>query len=136
MKVIKIPYDTRRPCTVEEVSEPQSSCCLKDIKALINIDCAEIVLTNLRKSSNIVLREYVLIVDEVGKCKDGWEDRINLRASQFYEGTLFGDPIVGDVVLSAREWLWFGSEYDLSGLLDVEINRIMEYLKSEVYFKC
>ena len=43
--------------------------------------------------------DLVLIVDECGKIKDPPKP-INLRASMFYSGTRFGDPIVGDVIFA------------------------------------
>ena len=66
-------------------------------------------------------RDYCLIVDEIGKLKDGWTERINIRASRFYPGTFQGDSIVGDVVLCAREWTDSFGECDLAGLSDHEL---------------
>ena len=125
MKVIKIPYDDTVECTVHDIQDriddsiAASGRVLDAIKDLIDIEWAEIVLTVIStKRTN--LRDFVLIVDEVGKLKDGWEQRINVRASQFYLGTLHGDPIVGDVVLCAREWTEEFGECDLAGLTDYE----------------
>lgn len=41
---------------------------------------------------------YVLLVDEVGKLKDPPKP-VNFRASGFYPGSMYGDPIVGDVIV-------------------------------------
>ena len=111
MRVIKIPHDIRISCTIHEVNQDN---CLDQIKQLINIEWAEIVLTILKDEDPH--RDYCLIVDEVGKLKEDWVERINPRASQFYAGTMHGDPIVGDVVLCAREWTESFGECDLAGL--------------------
>ena len=126
MKIIKIPYDLTQPATVEEVTD---ALCLQQMKQLINIEWAEVVLTFLNSSD--LHREFCLIVDEVGKLKDGWIDKINVRASQFYLGTQAGDPIVGDVILCAREWTYSFGECDLAGLEDSEIRSLMNYLQKE-----
>ena len=125
MKVIKIPYDKKIPCTVHEIAEAsdqpleQYGRVLKDIKKLIGIDWAEIVVLRLLKNED-PQRDYCLIVDEIGKLKDVRHERFNFRASQFYPGTFYGDPIVGDVVLCARQWTDGYGECDLAGLTDKE----------------
>ena len=132
MKVIKIPYDSTIPCTVHEIQDAkdlsieESGRVLDRIKELISIEWAEIVLTIVKGEDP--RRDYVLIVDEIGKLKDGWSDRINTRASQFYAGTLHGDPIIGNVVLMAREWNEKFGEYDLAGLTEWEEEVLMFYL--------
>ena len=136
MKVIKIPYDTTIPCTVHEIPDAQdlsiqeAGKVLERIKELISIGWAEIVLTIVKGDDP--RREYVLIVDEVGKLKDGWTGRINTRASQYYAGTPYGDLIVGDVVFLAREWTESFGECDLAGLTDYEEEAILEHLMDEV----
>ena len=121
MHVIKIPYDVSKPCTVHDIADrtddsvEASGRVLDDIKKLIGIEWAEIVYLSTIKSED-PHRDYCFIVDEVGKCKDGWPDRINVRASSYYPGTVYGDPIVGDVVLCAREWTELFGECDLVGL--------------------
>ena len=132
MKVIKIPYNSEIPCTVHEIQDAkdlsieESGRVLDRIKELISIEWAEVVLTIAKGDDP--RREYVLIVDEVGKLKDGWTDRINARASQYYAGTRYGDPIVGDVVFLAREWTESFGECDLAGLTDYEEEVLMFYL--------
>ena len=126
MKVIKIPYDTAIPCTVHEVPEPEEENCLEKIKELISIEWAEIAVTIMKGEDP--RREYCLILDEVGKLKDGWRKRINTRASQWYAGTVYGDPIVGDVVFSAREWTESFGECDLAGLEDWEVTVLLSRL--------
>ena len=121
MKVIKIPIELNESCTVHDVNE---SDCLDQIKQLIGIEWAEIVVIHARPSDP--RRDYCLIVDEVGKLKDGW--RMNIRASQFYPGTLYGDPIAGNVILCAREWTDSFGECDLAGLTDEEIKIFEKYL--------
>lgn len=124
MKVIKIPYDMKTPCTVHDIQDAQdlsieeAGKVLDRIKELIEIEWAEIVLTIIKGKDP--RREYCLIVDEVGKLKDEWHKKINIRASALYAGTPHGDPIVGDVVLCAREWTDSFGECDLAGLSDKE----------------
>ena len=65
MKIIKIPYKLSSPATVEEVTD---ELCLQQMKQLIGIEWAEVVLTFLNSSD--LHREFCLIVDEVGKLKD------------------------------------------------------------------
>ena len=74
MKVIKIPYDDTVECTVHDIQDriddsiAASGRVLDAIKDLIDIEWAEIVLTVIStKRTN--LRDFVLIVDEVGKGK-------------------------------------------------------------------
>lgn len=130
MKVIKIPYDDTIDCSVHDIpdrsddSVEASGRVLDDIKKLIGIDWAEVVSLVMIKNKD-PLRDYCFIVDEVGKLKDGWTERINIRASRFYPGTFEGDPIVGDVVFCAREWTDSFGECDLAGLTDREEEVIM-----------
>lgn len=46
--------------------------------------------------------QLCLMVDECGKLKDGWQDRINFCASLMYAPG--EDVIVGDVILGRFEW--------------------------------
>ena len=130
MKVIKIPLDIKEECTVHEIQDAkdlsieESGKVLDQIKKLIGIEWAEIVV--IHTSPRNPRRDFCLIVDEVGKLKEDW--RMNLRASQFYPGTPFGDPIAGNVILCAREWTDSFGECDLAGLTDEEINELKEYL--------
>ena len=132
MKVIKIPYNTAIPCTVHEIADAkdpsieEAGKVLDRIKELIGIEWAEIVLTIIKGEDPH--RDYVLIVDEVGKLKDGWTDRINTRASQWYAGAPHGDLIVGNVVLLAREWTESFGECDLAGLTDWEEEVLMFHM--------
>ena len=135
MKVIRIPYNMNEECTVHDIPDriddsiEASGRVLDDIKELIGIEWAEIVVTWCKNYKDRT-RDYCLIVDEIGKCKDGWTDRINLRGSRFYAGTVHGDPIVGDVVLCAREWTDSFGECDLAGLTDYEIDVFISHLRS------
>ena len=133
MQVIKIPYDDTIECSVHDIenakdlSDEEAYNVLKRIKELISIDTAEIVYLSTIASIN-PRRDFCFIVDEVGKLKDGWFNRINIRVSRFYPGTAFGDPIVGDVVFCAREWNSGFGECDLVGLSDIEIKSMMSEL--------
>ena len=130
MKVIRIPLDIKDECTVHEIQDAkdlsieESGKVLNQMKQLIGIEWAEVVVIHIRPSDP--RRDYCLIVDEVGKLKDGW--RMNIRASQFYPGTLHGDPIAGNAILCAREWTDSFGECDLAGLEDNEIAAFMKYL--------
>ena len=126
MRVIKIPHDIRISCTVHDVDQDK---CLDQMKQLISIEWAEIVLTILKDEDPH--RDYCLIVDEVGKLKEGWIEKINPRASMFYAGTNHGDPIVGDVILCARQWIENFGECDLAGLTDPEIKGL-KYLMLDI----
>jgi len=132
MTVIKIPYRFLEPCTLHEVPDAadmsieESGKVFTAIKDLIGIEWGEIVLTTIRREDRC--RDYCLIVDEVGKMKVGWHERINLRASQFYAGTPYGDPIVGDVILCARQWNSRFGECDLAGLTLLESCKFMKKL--------
>lgn len=121
MKVIKIPYIDQLPCSVHEVSEPENENHIKELKELININMAEFVLTKIYGED--LSRKYYLIVDEVGKMKEKWIQKINWRASQFYAGTIHGDPIVGDVILCAM--VQSNGEWELTGLEDWEIEQLL-----------
>lgn len=69
-------------------------------------------------------RGFVMIVDEEGKLK---RKPINRFASSLYEGTLFGDFIVGDVII-----LKLGEhegESDVVGIPDGEANELANKLK-------
>ena len=131
MKVIKIPYDISKPCTVDDIPDrtddsiEDSGRVLDDIKKLIGIEWAEVVYLSTIKNQDDPHRDYCFIVYEVGKCKDGWPDRINVRASSYYPGTAYGDPIVGDVVLCAREWTELFGECDLAGL---ELRELFQFM--------
>ena len=127
MKVIKIPYNRSIPATVHEVAGPESDNCLDEIKQLIGIDWAEIVVTTI-KTEEDPRRDYILIVDGIGKMKEDWLEKINERACQFYAGAPIGNLIVGDVVLCAREWNETSGECDLDSLTDWEEEVIMFHL--------
>lgn len=63
-----------------------------DVHKILGIDCFEIAHT--------CVKDVVLILDESGKLKDRWWERINYAASHLYPGSQLGDPIVGDVILA------------------------------------
>ena len=74
MKVIKIPIELNESCTVHEIQDAQdlsieeSGKVLDQIKQLIGIEWAEIVVIHTRPSDP--RRDFCLIVDEVGKLKE------------------------------------------------------------------
>lgn len=65
-----------------------------DVHKILGIDCFEIV--------NTFIQDLVMIVDESGKLKERWWERINYAASHLYPGSQYGDPIAGDVILAYR----------------------------------
>ncbi len=67
------------------------------------------------------------IVDELGKlCKPLKE--INRKASLFYPGTNFGDPIVGDVIIAKHGYV--NGEPDAVGLDEEDLRYFEEFLNS------
>ncbi len=80
-------------------------------KALIDCEWLEFVYLNNR---------LVLIVDELGKLYNPPKE-INIKASALYNGTMFGDPIVGDALLAA-----FDGIEDITGLNETEIETFMK----------
>lgn len=65
----------------------------------------------------------IMIVDEVGKCYDPPKP-VNMRASVFYPGTFYGDPIVGDVLI-----VGFDGSPDIIGLTDGQIFELINKFK-------
>ncbi len=63
---------------------------LKDVKALIGCDSIETV--------SVIQKGVRLLIDDCGKIH-AQPKPVNVRASNLYFGSLFGDYIVGDVLL-------------------------------------
>lgn len=67
------------------------------------------------------------IVDELGKvCKPAKE--INRKASLFYPGTNFGDPIVGDVIIAKHGYV--NGELDAVGLDEKDLRYFEDLINS------
>lgn len=131
MRVIKIPYDISIPVSVHNLDVDLSSySALQEMKQLIGIDMAEIVRIKFPIRYSNPLYDTCYIVDEVGKLKDGWEFRINYRASSFYPGSFYGDPIVGNVVVCARSWTSSFGECDLDDFPEDYLNNIMSLFEA------
>ena len=62
--------------------------------------CHDLIGCNSIEIPNTILPGIVMIIDEQGKCKDGWEEKINIYASFLYASPF--DPIVGNVILAHR----------------------------------
>ena len=62
--------------------------------------CYDLIGCNSIEIPNTILPGIVMIIDEEGKCKDGWEEKINIYASFLYPSPF--DPIVGNVILAHR----------------------------------
>lgn len=97
-KYIFIPADPKVPCSFIDVnaddsSDPEVNRFNEHVHELISADCYEAVY---------VLSDLIMLVDESGKLTG---KPINPRASQFYPGTPYGDPIVGDVVFCSIKWI-------------------------------
>lgn len=90
MPYVKINYDVDRP-PFEWVYLPE------DIDAWLDACYASIGCKSIQVV-NTVVRGYVLVIDEEGKCCDDWFARINPVATLLY-GCL-SDPIVGDAILA------------------------------------
>lgn len=81
--------------SAESISLPEASGeWLDAVYAAIGCDCVEFVSS--------MINGVVMLVDESGKMKAGWEHRINYAASFLYAGFEYGDPIVGDVIFAYR----------------------------------
>lgn len=111
MPWIKIPHDDSLPPLqiVQLPEDPNASTeWLSAVYDTIGCHCIEVAST--------LFPALVLILDESGKLRDGWERRINKIASILY-GSPF-DPIVGDVILCRR------SGEDLTPITDQDLDRI------------
>ena len=86
--------------------------------------CYDLIGCDSIEVASTLISGIVMIVDEMGKCWDGWEDRINEYASFLYANPI--DPIVGNVILARR----VGSE--LYPLSDADVYHIRHALS--VYF--
>lgn len=86
---IFVPADLTLPCTFVYFDDQNIDCSQfnAEVYKLIGCDCYESVS---------IYSDLVMLVDECGKLKD---KPVNARASAFYLGTLYGDPIVGDVLI-------------------------------------
>lgn len=86
-----IPHDYKQPVKPIDIPE-ESGEFLRVCYATIDCDCIEVAST--------IYPDIVLIVDESGLLKDGWEHRINPRASYLY---CYGaEPIAGTAIVARR----------------------------------
>lgn len=106
-KYLFIPADLRVPCSFIEIDYPEPRTEFGTNK--FNRKVEELLDCSIYESVWIY-SDLVMLVDECGKLKD---KPINIRASRFYRGTAYGDPIVGDVLICGV--------YDVESELDGEI---------------
>jgi hypothetical protein len=101
MPFLKILYDDSVFPPIQPIDIPDEdflACCYK------HLDCSCI------ETAPTVLRGIVLVVDESGKCKEGWESKVNPIATVLYGSPV--DCIVGNAILCRV------SDYDLVPLTD------------------
>lgn len=78
----------------EFIEMPNGSGWLDAAYAAIGCDFIDIVDTHVN--------HLVLVIDDCGKCHDGWVDHINVAASYLYPGSSYGDVIVGNAIVCLR----------------------------------
>lgn len=109
MSYISIPYDHLSFYCVDLA--PESS---KFLDACYEVcQCSSIEVAPTRFPG------IVMIIDEEGKCKDGWNKKINPFASHLYP---YQDVIVGNVLLASV------NGEDLCPLSDVEQEAVLQLL--------
>ncbi len=112
MPYLKIFHDDAIFPPVQPVNLPKGS--KKWLEAVYKeLDCRWI------ETAPTVLRGIVLVVDEEGKMKDGWETRMNTIATRLY-GNPF-DEITGDAILCRVD----GD--DLAPLTDEQATYILDH---------
>ena len=126
-KYVIIPADINR--SVFFVSfERNSDCAFNDtVHREIDCDCYEHVRIHANLSCSF-------LVDECGKLKDPAKP-VNYRASVFYPGAAFGDPLVGDVFVCDIGLV--DGESDFVPLSDEKEERLLKTIQDfeEFYFK-
>lgn len=112
MPYLKINYDeSKNP--LEEIDLPEDTeGFLEACYSHLHCGCIEVVPT--------VMRGYYLIIDECGKLKDGWHNRVNTIASELYGS--WWDTIAGDAILARVRIA------DLVPLTDEEVKWIKDKL--------
>lgn len=74
---------------------------------------------------------FVLLVDEDGLLKSGWQDGLNLVGCFLYETLQHGNPIVGTIIMMAEYVITEGDDagaYALRGLTDEELEYMVDKL--------
>ena len=112
MPYLKINYDDTKPL-LEEIDLPkETEGFLESCYKAIGCDCIEVVPSRFTG--------LYLIIDENGKLKDGWSDRINTVASKLFG--VWWDNIVGDAILAKA------SVSDLVPLNPLDVERVTLWL--------
>lgn len=109
----------RVPYTWTDGSGPS----LNQIYSYIGCTCIEQVRT--------VIPDVVILVDESGKLKDP-PQALNILASRLYRGSLYGDPIVGPVIVAALRRCGPLNELDLFPLERVDLAKLSLFLGVEL----
>lgn len=99
--VIFCPYDLNKPIEIREVDPGVSF--FELARDLIRVEWIELVRCCSAAFLYPSCRIFTMLIDEIGKLRDGWQDRINWRASPAYAGFPI-DLIVGDVVFCVEDW--------------------------------
>lgn len=85
------------------------------------LSCESIEVVNVRRDLQDVYGvPFRMIVDEMGKCRAGWTDRINYHATATCSS--YTDLIVGDVLIGKLEAVNEDGELDIVGLTDRELS--------------
>ena len=90
MPYLKINYDDTKP-TFEKIYLPS------DPRAWLDA-CYNAIGCSTIETTSTVIPDVVLVLDEEGKLRDGWQHCINRVAT--YLGGKVSDPIVGDAILA------------------------------------
>ncbi len=108
MAYIKINCDdSKPPCELVEIPCDISEW-LKTVHRLIGAHTIDIIHTQIPN--------LVLVIDDCGKLRDNWSDRVNTIATKLYGYHI--DPVVGDCIL-ARQYF-----DNIRDLLPSDIERI------------
>ena len=120
MKWLKINQDDEKPL-LEIVNLPDGDDWLSAAHQQLScssIECVPCYIGGIR---------FVLIIDEEGKCKNGWLQRINTVATRLYNCFPY-DCIVGDCLIGKT--VYTGNDYDLVPLSKSETIRMICLLES------
>lgn len=119
MKWLKINQDDAKPM-LEIVNLPDGNDWLSAAYRQLScssIECVHCYIGGIR---------FVLVIDEEGKCKDGWYRRINTVATKLYNRFPY-DCIVGDCLIGKT--VYTGGGYDLVPLSKPETLRMIRLLE-------
>lgn len=113
MSYLLINYDDSKPALTKIELPEDSTEWLHQVYKHLECDTIDVVPT--------ILRGIYLVIDDNGKCFDGWERKVNSVASALYGSPW--DDIVGNAILTRRD----GCE--LCDLLPSDIEMLCKYFK-------